>query len=78
MRPADRFAALVEEVGELAQALLVERGVKPAPQRGEGLDVAFAAVLFELLVLAREHRVDVERGYARGVAALVADGRLDP
>jgi NTP pyrophosphatase (non-canonical NTP hydrolase) len=73
MEPADRFAALVEEVGELAHGLLVQREVK-ATTESEDLEIAFAGVLFELLVLAREHDVDLVRGYARGVALL--EGRL--
>ena len=66
----DRFAALIEEVGELAQALLIERNVKSAGDGGDDLEVAFAGVLFELLVLARLYDVDVLRGYRRGVAML--------
>jgi hypothetical protein len=55
MESADRFVALVEEVGELPHGLLVHREVKVTTE-SEGLEIAFAGVLFELLVLAPARR----------------------
>jgi NTP pyrophosphatase (non-canonical NTP hydrolase) len=69
MKPAERFAALVEEVGELAHGLLLHHEVKGTDE-SEDLEIAFAGVLFELLVLARQHDVPLDRGYRRGVALL--------
>lgn len=66
----DRSAALIEAVGKLAQALLIERKVKSAGHMGDDHEVAFAGVPFGLLVLARLHHVDVLRGYRRGLAVL--------
>lgn len=44
---------------------------------GESLDVAFAGVLLELLVLAEHYGADIERGFHQGVALLAERGLLD-
>lgn len=74
--PDQRFICLTEELGELGHALLAARGLK-SDSNDEPLDVAFAGVLFELLVLARLYGVDVERGYERGLATLAERRGLD-
>ena len=64
-----RFMALAEEVGELGRSLLGRAGVKSCSD-DEPLDVSFAGVLFELLVLARECNVDIVVGYENGLQLL--------
>jgi len=75
--PTERFACLVEEVGELAEALLAHHDIKRGGSPAEDLPTAIAGVLFDLLVLAHQHGVDLERTYADGLAELAkrAGGR---
>ena len=75
MSTLERFASLVEEVGELGRALLVRTGAKPVGADAEDIDIAFAGVLFDLLVLACQEAVDVEASMQRGIAML--EQRLD-
>ncbi|MBA2546228.1 MAG: hypothetical protein H0V15_05035 [Solirubrobacterales bacterium] len=76
MPPDQRFICLTEELGELGHALLAARGLKSS-SNDEPLDVAFAGVLFELLVLASLYGVDVEQGYERGLTKLADRWGLD-
>lgn len=75
MGPEHRFVCLTEELGELGRALLVTEGVKEGC--GESLEVAFARVLFELLVLAEVYGAVIERCFRQGVALLAERGLLD-
>jgi len=64
----ERFIDLVEEVGELAQAVLITRGKKytknPAKQRTvEDVADALCDVLFNLIVLADEYDLNLEEEY---------------
>lgn len=61
----ERFIDLVEEVGELANALLIEE--KKKPQRvlhpGNSIADALCDLLFDLLLLADLYEVDLEKEY---------------
>jgi len=60
-----RFIDLVEEVGEIANALLVKKGKKPknALHPGNSLPDSLADTLFDILLLAHQHGIDLEKEY---------------
>lgn len=60
-----RFIVLVEEIGEIANALMVEEGNKPrkALHRGNDLVDALSDTLFDLILLAAEYGIDLEKEY---------------
>jgi NTP pyrophosphatase (non-canonical NTP hydrolase) len=60
-----RFIDLVEEVGELANAVLTNykaKGDKPGWQK-EGFKDSLCDLLFDILILARENKIDLEKEY---------------
>lgn len=66
----DHFIDLVEEVGELAQALMISTGRKrtndPAKQRDiEDVKDALCDVLFELIRLSDDLGIDLEAEYVK-------------
>lgn len=54
------YIDLVEEVGELGNAVLVESGNKSEKRRRAELKDSFADVLFELILMADEANIDLE------------------
>lgn len=68
-----RCLDLVEEVGELARAVLVDQGHKAPP--GEDLTVAVCGVLMDLLIVAHDSGVRIGAAYPDLVEKLV---RQDP
>ena len=76
----ERFIDLVEEIGELAQAILITRGKKytndPSKQQTvENVADALADVLFNLIVLAEEYGLDLEEEYLKMLDRL--QGRIE-
>ncbi len=76
----ERFIDLVEEVGELAQAILITRGKKytndPRKQKTiEDVADALSDILFNLIVLADGLEIDLEREYQQMLKRL--QERLD-
>lgn len=65
-----RFMDLIEEVGELANAVLVKQGHKPWKRKKSDLGDSFADVLFDLIVLAEEMGIDLEKEYEKMVKSL--------
>lgn len=61
----ERFIDLVEEMGELANAILIEEKKKPAStlHRGNSVADALCDLLFDLLLLADYYGVDFEKEY---------------
>ena len=55
------FIDLVEEVGELGNAILIKSGSKSSKMQRADLDDSFADVLFELILMADEADVDLEQ-----------------
>lgn len=55
------FVDLVEEVGELGNAILVDGGDKSEKRRRSDLRDSIADVLFELILMADECDVDLEK-----------------
>lgn len=54
------YIDLVEEVGELGNAVLIESGSKSVKRQRAELKDSFADVLFELILMADEAKVDLE------------------
>lgn len=63
----DRFIELVEEIGELANAILIEEKKKPKSElfRGNSLVDALSDILFNLLVLADTYGIDLDKEYPK-------------
>lgn len=62
-----RFVDLIEEIGELANAILTKekaKGSKPGWQK-EGFKDSLCDVLYDLLILAHEQGVDLEKEYLK-------------
>jgi len=61
----ERFIDLVEEVGELANAILVEEKNKPKRvlHKGNSIADALCDILFDLLLLADYYRIDLGKEY---------------
>lgn len=71
---------LVEEVGELSNALLVERGHKFISRQKSTLEDAFFDVLFDLFLLAESLKVDLDRAFQEGLEDLkrrIEEGEFD-
>lgn len=54
------YIDLVEEVGELGNAVLIETGSKSSKRQRAELKDSFADVLFELILMADEAGIDLE------------------
>lgn len=79
--PEQFFMDLVEEVGELANALLCVRGAKFAHRQKADLGDSFFDVLFDLLLLADRMGVDLDAEWERGLttfARRLESGEFDP
>jgi len=70
----ERFISLVEEVGELANALLVREKNKPKKTLFKNNSVldALCDILFDLLVLADVYGIDLEKEYPKMLKRLEA------
>jgi NTP pyrophosphatase (non-canonical NTP hydrolase) len=60
-----RFIDLVEEVGELANALLLEHGDKSEKRRRAELVDSVCDVLFDVLMLADAYGIDLDKEYPK-------------
>ena len=60
-----RFIDLVEEIGEIANAILVKEEQKPKKtlHKGNSLPDALADTLYDLIMLAHQHGIDLEKEY---------------
>lgn len=77
-----RFINLVEEIGEIANAILVEEGKKPKRTlfKGNSLIDALCDTLYDLLVLAHQYGVDLEKEYLKMLKKLerrIKSGEFD-
>ena len=61
----ERFIDLVEEVGELANAMLAERGAKHEKRKKADIDDSLCDILFNLIVLADNYGIDLKEAYHR-------------
>jgi len=60
-----RLLDLVEEVGELANAVLVEEGHKSEGRRKADLKDSVCDVLFDLVLLAEQYGIDLGEEYGK-------------
>src|SRR3989338_2379651 len=56
---------LVEEVGELANAILVKEGYKRDKRKKAELEDSLADVLFDVILLSSNYNVDLEKEYKK-------------
>lgn len=75
------FLDLVEEIGELSNAILCVRRHKfPHRQKSE-LEDAFFDVLFDLFLLASKMKIDLEKEWKKGIHSFkkrLESGEFDP
>lgn len=64
------YIDLVEEVGELGNAILVESGDKSIKRKRAQLNDSFADVLFELIMMSDEAGVDLEQALSEMLTEL--------
>ena len=60
-----RFIDLVEEVGELANALLVDHSHKSEKERRAELADSVCDILFDVFIIARQHNMDLNKEYEK-------------
>lgn len=65
--PLSNLARLVEEVGELARELNHRYGHKPkkAGESDQDLAIELADILFVIIAIANEQKIDLEEAFAR-------------
>ncbi|WP_223211938.1 nucleotide pyrophosphohydrolase [Thermococcus henrietii] len=66
-KPFEMLAALTEEVGELADAMLAQEGIKGSPGEGK-LEEELGDVLFALLCIANYYGINAEEALKVSVA----------
>lgn len=67
--PEQFMLDLVEEIGELSNALLVERGHKFRSRQKSTLEDAFFDVLFDLFMLADKLNIDLDKAWKNEIEA---------
>lgn len=65
-----RFIDLVEEIGELANALLGEWQEKPPLGRKDDVEDALCDILYDLLLLSHDFDIDLEKSYLKSLKKL--------
>ena len=70
------YIDLVEEVGELGNAILVESGSKSKKRQRAELQDSFADVLFELILTADEAKVDLEKVLTHPLPQLICQNQM--
>ena len=65
--PLSNLARLIEEVGELARELNHRYGHKPkkANEREQDLAIELADILFVIIAIANEQKIDLEKAFAQ-------------
>ena len=69
----NRFTELVEEVGELANAIQTDEGFKSKKRKKSEVVDSVCDVLFELLLIAAYYKIDLEKEYPKVLKHI--DGR---
>ena len=59
----NRFTELVEEVGELANAIQTDEGFKSKKRKKSEITDSVCDVLFELLLIADHYKIDLDKKY---------------
>lgn len=79
--PEEFMLDLVEEIGELSNALLVERGHKFKNRQKSDLEDAFFDVLFDIFLLADLLSIDLDKVFDEKIKEFeekVISGEFDP
>jgi NTP pyrophosphatase (non-canonical NTP hydrolase) len=58
-----RFVELVEEVGELANAIQTEEGFKSKKRKKSDVTNSVCDILFELMMIADHYNIDLDKEY---------------
>lgn len=58
-----RFVELVEEVGELANAIQTEEGYKSSKRKKSDVTNSVCDILFEILLIADHYNIDLDKEY---------------
>src|SRR5580704_15427269 len=58
-----RFVELVEEVGELANAIQTEEGFKSKKRKKSDVTNSVCDILFEVLLIADHYKIDLDKEY---------------
>jgi NTP pyrophosphatase (non-canonical NTP hydrolase) len=58
-----RFVELVEEVGELANAIQTEEGFKSKKRKKSDITNSVCDILFEVLLIADHYKIDLDKEY---------------
>lgn len=64
------MAALIEEVGELANAILVEEKFKNEENKKFDLKDSVADVLFDLILIANYYKIDIKQEFLKMITEL--------
>lgn len=59
----NNFAAMVEEVGELANAIQVKEGFKSKKRKKAEIVDSICDILYELFRIAKWYKIDLDKGY---------------
>lgn len=59
----NNFAAMVEEIGELGNAIQVEEGFKSKKRKKSEIADSICDILYELFRIARWYKVDLDKEY---------------
>ncbi|MDP2649643.1 MAG: MazG nucleotide pyrophosphohydrolase domain-containing protein [bacterium] len=59
----NNFAAMVEEVGELANAIQVEEGFKSKKRKKSEIADSICDILYELFRIAKWYKIDLDKKY---------------
>jgi len=67
-----RFVDMVEEVGELANALLGKWGEKPPATIRAEVEDSLCDILYDLILLSHEYDIDLRKSYLKMLSELEA------
>lgn len=75
-----RFVELIEEIGELANAIQTEEGYKSKKRKKSDLTDSICDALFEILAIAGKYKIDLDKEYPlvlREIERRRRDGEFD-
>ncbi len=65
-----RVLDLVEEVGELCRAILIEKGYKGKKGDKSEIPDAIVDILFDLILLVEHYKIDIDKEYSKMIEGL--------
>lgn len=78
--PHHRFTELVEEVGELANAIQTKEGYKSAKRKKSEVTDSICDILYEVLMMASMYKIDLNKEYPKVLKQLkqrIKNGEFD-